>query len=104
MVVMAVLPPSLGCREVFTGRETLRLHCRPTTVADSRAAATASAVALAAARRLRLVRARRRPWCRRPRRQESGMCVGECEGLRLESARDCVGERWYSVKLAAMTL
>ena len=55
-------------------------------------------------RRLRLVRARRRPWCRRPRRQESGMCVGECEGLRLESARDCVGERWYSVKLAAMTL
>ena len=49
MVVMAVLPPSLGCRELFTGRETLRLHCRPTTVADSRAAATASAVALAAA-------------------------------------------------------
>ena len=49
MVVMAVLPPSLGCRELFTGRETLRLLCRPTTVTDSRAAATASAVALAAA-------------------------------------------------------
>ena len=31
------------------------------------------------------------------------MRVGECEGLRFESARDCVGERWYSVKLAAGT-
>ena len=48
MVVMAVLPPSLRCRELFTGRETLRLLCRPT-ITDSRAAATASAVALAAA-------------------------------------------------------
>ena len=102
MVVMAVLPPSLGCREVFTGRETLRLHCRPTTVADSRAAATASAVALAAAAFDWFALAAALGAAALAAKRAA--CALECEGLRLESARDCVGERWYSVKLAAMTL
>ena len=83
MVVMAVLPPSLGCREVFTGRETLRLHCRPTTVADSRAAATAAAVAAAA------LAAAAFDWLALAAALGAAALAAKRAACALESARDC---------------
>ena len=73
---------------MFTGRETLRLHCRPTTVADSRAAATAAAVAAAA------VAAAAFDWLALAAAlgaaalaAKRAACVGEREGLRWRAQR-----------------
>ena len=83
-------------------RRFVRLHCRPTTVADSRAAATASAVALAAAAF---------DWFALAAALGAAALAAKRAACALESARGCglraqgtALESWYSVKLAAMTL